>query len=134
MVFRITYDFNPAAIRENFVALRNSLASVVGALRLNVRTDLANQCAHVCLVEKDNGIDVLQCRDNLGPFLGRHEWTPRPFDLTYAAIGVHRDHQLSSERLCAAQVTDMADVQQIEAAIRQHDLLAAAPPVGYTLA
>jgi len=51
-------------------------------------------------------------------------------DPAHALIRVQRHHQLATERLGAAQVADVANVQQIEAAVRQDNLLASRSPIG----
>ena len=58
MVFRIAHDLDASAVGQNFVALGNGLARVVGALGLNVGTKLADEATDIRLIEDNDGIDV----------------------------------------------------------------------------
>ncbi len=134
MILGIANDLNSATVCEYVIALRDVLASVIGALRLHVRTNLANQRPHIGLVKDHDRVNVGECRNNLRSLLLGHERTPFAFDLAHAGIGIHRDNQFPAERLRPAQIANVPDVQQIEAAIGQHNLLTGASPVFYLLA
>ena len=92
--------------------------------------DLADQSPYVRLIEDDDGVDVGQCGYDFGAFIRGHKRTSVAFDLPDAGIGVEGDNQLSAQRFGAAEIAHVSDVQQVETAVGQDDLLTVAPPLG----
>src|SRR5664280_2245150 len=133
MVFGVANNFAPPAIRQDLVALGDVLLRVVGALGLHVGANLANQGAHVRFVKKNYRIHVSQCGDYLRALRSRHQRASRSLEPGDAVVRIHRHHQLSAQRLRAMQIANVPNVQQVKAAIGQHDRLAAVPPLCYAV-
>src|SRR3974390_3359579 len=129
MVLGVADNLHTSAVRPHFVAFGHAVAGVVGALGLHVRMDFAYQRPHVRLIENYYGVHVGQSGNDLGALGLRHHRTPLALQPPRAAVGVHRHHQLSAQRLGAAQIADVPHVQQVEAAVGQHDLLALSAPL-----
>lgn len=129
MVLKVAHNFHATAVGQHLVTFRNIIAGVVGAFGLHVRTDLANQCAHIGFLENYDCVYVRESCNNLGAFNGRHQRTAFALQLANGFVGIHRDNQLAPERFRSLQVTHMSDMQQIETTIGQNDLLTIATPL-----
>ena len=128
VVFGIANDLNPPAISQHLVALGHAVARVVGALGVHVRMNLANQRAHVRLIEDNDGVHVFECSENLGALRCRHQRPARAFQFAHAGIGVDGDDQLAAQRLRSAQIAHVPDVQQIKASVGEDDRFALLAP------
>jgi len=133
VILGIAHDDNTPSTGFDFGALGDTLRRVVRALGVKVRTDFANDGAHISFGKDYNRVHVLERRQNFRAFLGRHYGPPLTLQCAHRRIGVHRDNQLAAEFARGMQVADMADVQQIETPIGQRDALAGAPPIGHAL-
>src|SRR5947209_6349002 len=129
VVFRIAHDRNSPAKFTHECAFGNGGFGVVGAFGLNVRAQLANNRADVLFWKDDNCIHILQRRQDLGSLaLGRHR-PPCTFQRARGIVRVQRYHDSAAQFLRATQIADMTDVQQVEAAVGQNDLLPARAPL-----
>ncbi len=133
MILGIADDFDATTISPNFLALGNVVARIVRALGLHVGMELGNQSAHIRLVENYDSIDIGEGCENFRAFAGRHGRPAFALKATHTVIGVDGDNKLATQRPRAAQIPDVPDMQQIEAAVGQDDLLAAAPPLVYAI-
>jgi hypothetical protein len=133
MIFGIAHNFHASATGANFVALGNGLDGVVRALGMHIRTEFADDRAHIRLRKNHHGIYIGQRGQNFGTFLGRHQRTALPFQGAHRGIRVHGYDQSPAQFFGRAQITDVSDVQQVEAAIGQGDRVAGAAPFCYLL-
>src|SRR5712692_7617077 len=133
VILGIADDNDSAPAGFDLVALGDALLRVVGALGMKVRTDFANDRAHVFFGKDYDGVDIRQRRQNFRAFFSRHRWPPFTLQLAHGSIGIHGDNQFAAEFPCGMQVAYMADVQQIETPVRQRDAIARAPPIRHTL-
>lgn len=128
MVLGIAHNFYSPATGDHFVALGNGLGGVIGAFRMHVRSDLANDRANIRFRENNHGIDIGQGGQNFGAFIGRHQGAAFTFQRADGSIGVDGHNQFPTQLFGGAQIAHMSDVQQIEAAIGQSYGIAGAAP------
>jgi hypothetical protein len=133
MIFWITDDDDAASTSFDYIALGDALCRVVSALGMKIRTNFANDGAHVFFWKDYNSVHIRQRRQNFRAFFGRHNGPPFTLQRAHGSIAVHRDNQLSAEFPCGTQVAHMANVQHVEAPVGQRDAIAGAPPIRYTL-
>ena len=90
---------------------------VVGAFAVDVGLDPAQQPFDGVVGEGHDVIDGAEGRDDFGALARGHGRPPRPFQPCDGCVLVHRDNQAIGFGGRALQVSHVADVQQIEAAI-----------------
>src|SRR5258708_37815711 len=100
---------------------------------MKVRTDFANDRAHVLFWKNYDGVNIPERRQNFRAFLGRHRRPTFALQGADGSISVHRDNQFAAEFPRGTQVTYVANMQQIENTVGQRDAIASAPPVCHTL-
>src|SRR5690242_13002278 len=129
VVFRIADNGDPTSVTRNSVAFGNRVCRVIGAFRLDVWLDLADERANVRLVEDHDGIDGRKsCEDFCALALG-HDWTGVALERSHRIIGVYGDNKFSAEIFGRLQVTDVADMQEIEASVGERDAFTCALPI-----
>src|SRR5208337_1126941 len=64
VIFWITNDDDAAATGFDYIVLGDALRRVVGAFGMKIRTDLANDGAHVFFWEDNDGVHIRQRRQN----------------------------------------------------------------------
>src|ERR1700674_412325 len=133
VILWITHDDDTASTGFDLVALGDALRRVVGALGMKVRTDLANNRAHIPFWKNYDGVYVRQRRQNLRTFFGRHHWPTFALQRAHGSICIHRDNQFAAEFPSGTQVTYVANIQHIENTVSQRDAIASAPPICHTL-
>ena len=92
-----------------------------------MRAQPGHQAVRGVLLEDDDVIDRSQSPEDLGALGGGHERTPAAFEPTHGRVPVQSDEEDVTEPARGFQIADMPDVEQIEAAIGQHDALAVGP-------
>ena len=133
VIFGIADDRDSASTGLDLLALGHALHRVIRALGMKIRTNFANDRAHVVFWKNHDGIHIRQRRQNLRAFFGRHHGTPFTLQRTRGSVGVHRDNQFAAEFASSMQVAYMADMQHIETSVGQRDALAGAPPIRHQL-
>src|SRR5713101_307268 len=111
VILGITNDHDSASTGFDLVALGDALRRVVAALGMKVRTDFANDRAHVFFWKDHDGVNIRKRRQNFRAFFGRHHWPPFTLQLAHGSIGIHGDNQFAAEFPRRMQVTYVADVQ-----------------------
>src|SRR5208283_3732982 len=97
-------------------------------------TNLADDGAHVELGKNHDRVNVGQRGNDLGAFILRHDRPAFTFKRVHRFIGIDGDHELATQRPGSPQVAYVANVQKIEAAVGQRDVLAGTPPFLHALA
>ena len=133
MVLGIAHNFHSSAAGDHFVALGNGLGGVIGAFRMDVRADLANNRANIRFRENYHGIDIGQGGQNFCAFIGRHQGAPFTFQRADGSIGVDGHDQFPAQLFGGAQIAHMSDMQQIETAVCQSYGIAGAAPFRHLL-
>ena len=124
MIFGIADNRDLSAAGFHFFAFRHARDGVVRALRLEVRTNLPNDRAHIFLAKDDDRIDIRKCGKNLSAFFSWHHGTTRAFQRAHRTVAIDRDYELVCERPRGVKIANVADMQHVEAAIREGDALA----------
>src|ERR1700722_1638231 len=127
MIFGIAANGGADAEENGEFALGNSVYGVVGALCVDVWLKFAEQRVDVELVENNHIVDCGQrCDDRRAGSFGHHR-AAGTFALLSAGIGIERDDEDVALRFCCFKVANVADVEQIEDAIREDDFPVGAP-------
>lgn len=74
------------------------------------------------VIENKNKVDTRQSRQHLGSLRFGHNRARRSLNFPDRTVAVDSDHQYISQRTRLIQISDMADVQDVKAAIREDDL------------
>src|SRR6202041_1915522 len=134
VILGITDNHDSPSAAFNLIALRNALHRIVRPLGMEIRTDFADEGAHVILWENYDRIHIRQRRQNFRTFFGRDYPPALALQCPHGNVRIHRDNQSAAESTCRVQVANMPNVQHIEAPVRQRDAIAGAPPFRHTLA
>src|SRR5580700_5483554 len=127
MIFGIAANGGADAKENGEFALGNRLYGVVGALCVDVWLKFAEQRVDVELVENNDVVDCGQrCDDRCAGSFGHHR-AAGAFALLGAGIGVEGYDEDVAFGLRALEIADVADVEQIEDAIREDDFPVGAP-------
>jgi len=127
VVLRITDDDDPAAVGEHRVTLGHALRRVVGALGVNGGPDRRHERVGRVLVEHDDVVHRAQRREHLRALARRHHGAPRPFQPRHRRVAVDADEEHVAERAGGLEIADVADVQEVEAAVGEDEALALCP-------
>ena len=119
-----------AAGRFDKFASDDVLEGVVASFDEHVGADDADDLMRRRLVEDHHEIHACQRRQHAGTFGSGHDRPTRAFELRHGLIGVDRDNQTVSLGGGLFEIRHMAGVQQVEAAVRQHDAAVLLPQFG----
>src|SRR5262249_57757619 len=84
---------------------------------MNVGTDFQKQAFHVGFLKDDDVVNKRNCRQDLSPFAFWHERPPRPLELPDRLVTVECYNQSIARTACALKISNMTDMQEVEAAI-----------------
>ena len=79
MIFWITDDDDAASTGFDHIALGDAFHRVVGALGMKIRTNFANDGAHVFFWKHYDSVHIRQRRQNFRAFFGWHHGPPFTF-------------------------------------------------------
>lgn len=133
MIFGVADNLHSPAAGSHDVPFGDSVLGVVSAFRVDIRAQHPDKLAHVRGVEEGDRIHVLQSGQNLGAFAGRSARAALTFQSADAGVRIHGYDHFAAEFLCAAQIADVAHVQQIKAAIGQDDFFPGGAPLLHAL-
>ncbi len=125
MRLRVADDGRAAAVGEDNAPLGHRLDGVVGALAVHVRAQQHQQPLDRLIPKDHHVVDPTERTDQFGAVLGRQDRPPAPFQQGHRPIVVHRHDEPIGLRRRSLQISHVADVQQIEAAVRERDRAAA---------
>ena len=134
MVFRIAHNFHPAAAGLHNIAFRNGFGRVIGAFRVNVGPDQADQLANVRRIEDEHRVNVLERRQNFCALAFRDARTPVALERARTGVRIHGNQQFPAEAFRGLQIPNVADVQDVKAAVGESDLFTGHSPRPHTLA
>src|SRR6267378_2885831 len=133
VILGIAHDDHVASTGFDLIALGDALHRVIRAFGMKVRTDFANNRAHVLFWKYYDGVHIRQRRKNFRAFFGRHHWPAFALQRAHGSICVHRNNQFAAKFPSGAQVAYVANMQHVENTVSQRDAIAGAPPICYTL-
>ena len=123
VIFGIADDAGFAAERTHHLAFGDGLFSVVRAFAVHVGTESIEERGNVDVVEDDDDIDALECRDQLGSIHRAQDGSARAFEFLGDLVAVDSDDEDVTHRARAFEIANVADVQQVEVTVREHDTL-----------
>ena len=118
-------DHLPAA-RLHDLAPDDGLDGPVAALDEDVGAERADQLQRRRRAEDRHEVHAGERREDLGALPRRGERAPRPLEAPHRGVGVDADDERVAEFPRLLEVADVADVQQVEAAVGEDDFLAGA--------
>ena len=127
---RIARDGDLGAHRLHRAALGHVLLGVVGALGVDVGAEARDQRVGAVLLEDDHRVHPAHRGDQLRPLRGGHHRAARALQPPHRGVGVEPDHERVAERAGGLEIADVADVEEIEAAVGEHQPLARRAPAG----
>jgi hypothetical protein len=95
---------------------------------LKIGTDFANQGANIGFGKNDDGVHGGKSCENLGAFRVWHYRAALTFQRSHRGVGIYRNHKASAEFFGGLQVANVANVQHVEAAVREGDAITGAAP------
>src|SRR5579864_488557 len=125
MLLRVSGNCETNAETRGFLALGNCVDSVVGALRVNVWMKVAQKSTDVGLVENYDVIHGGERGNKFGARLRGQNRAAGAFDSADARIGIYRDNENVAFPARAFEIADVPRMQNVETAVREHDLLSA---------
>src|SRR5579885_1629920 len=121
MILRVADDADATAVGDYNPAFGHGLLGVVRPLGVNVGAEREQEFAHRRLVEDRHVVNGAEGRDRLGPLAFGDERAAFALEPTHLLVAVDRDDQKVAERASAFEVADVADVQEVEAAVGEDD-------------
>jgi len=110
------------------ITANDPIRTPVASLDQDIGSERFNRSEGIGLVEDCNVIHAGKSRQNLGP-LGLREQRPREtFNLPNRGVAVDRDHKKVSEPPGPLKISEVADMEKIETAVRENDSLSPAMP------
>lgn len=129
VVLWVADNLDAAAAFDYSFSLWDAFCRVVGTLGMKVRADFVDESAHVVLLENYDGVHVGQGSENFGAFVRGHQRAAVAFQLAYRFVRVGGYDEFSAELLRRVQISYVTDVEKIETAVGERDLLALGAPV-----
>ena len=83
--------------------------------------------------KNDDGIHIRRARRESPRVRRRASWPAFPLQCANGIVAIHRDDEFAAEFARRVQIANVADMQQIEAAIGQSDAITGVPPVRHAL-
>ena len=108
---------------EYFTAFGNSLLRVIGTLGVNRGTQNVEYMRDVGLVKNDNVVYSTQRRNKRYAFLFIQDGPARILDQAHGCIAVDRNNQHIAQSTRALQISQMSDMENVEAPICKHNFL-----------
>ena len=128
------HDFAAGTFNQTPFVLIDGVESIVTALDVNVRLNGGEEMHRIPLWENEDGIDVLKSRKNQGAVGLGVDRTAGAFEFADCGIAVHSHEEgvaLMTRRL---QISDVAGMEEIKAAVGDDQALAGRaevrPPTG----
>ena len=105
----------------------------IRAFDKHIGNDGVNDTLRGWIIEYENAVDARQSRDHFGSFRFRHDRTRRSLYFPDGTIAVDSDDQNVTQRTRLIEIADVADVQNVKAAIGKNEFLAQFPETGSQL-
>jgi len=125
MLLRVSDDRDANAEARRFFALGHRVNSVVGAFRVDIWTKVAQKSAHVRLVENYDVVDSGERGNKFGARRRGQNRAAGTFEPADTRIGIYRDDEEIAFAARALEIADVSGVQNVEAAVREHDCFSA---------
>src|SRR6185369_7123752 len=120
MIFWIADDCDLAAVRSYHVAFRDRFRRVVGAFSMNIWLECEQELFDGRLVKNRDVGDRLERSDNFSAFRCGQDRPACSFLNSDLFVGVNANDQYVAQLSCAREISNVADVKHVEAAIREN--------------
>src|SRR6267154_690609 len=121
VVLGVAHDGHADAQPNGNRALRHSLRRVIGALGVHIGVQIFQQSFDVGLGKDHDIIHDAKRGDELRPGILTKDGTVGPFEIADARIGIHTDNEDVPFAASAFEITNVPDMERIEAAVRKDD-------------
>jgi hypothetical protein len=121
MIFRIADDCDLTAVGSYHVTLGDAFGRVVGAFRVDVWLEGEEELFDCRLVENRDVGYRLEGGHDLRAFGRGQDWPTGTFLNRDLLVRVDTDDQYVAEFSSAREITDVADVKYVEAAVSEDD-------------
>lgn len=121
-------EWQDANLRADFFQRRTffriqRLRSVIAAFDINRRAHFFEQASGADLRKNNDMFHAFEGGDHFRAIVFAVQRAPFTFERAYGIVPIDRDRQRVSQRVRGLEVTDMARMQEIEAAVREDELL-----------
>src|SRR3974390_247938 len=121
MVFRVADNSYANTKPRAGGPLRHGVGGVVGAFGVDIGTQILEEFCDVGFRENDHVVDIADRRNQLCAGLLVENGPAGTFQARNTRIRVDGDDQDVAFALCPGEIADVADVQRVEATVRQYD-------------
>lgn len=121
-------EFDAPAMGDDFLRPDDVFGRVVTAFDEDIGEDLGNEFEGGVLAEQDDGIDELQGGEDACAGVFGLEWARGAFEAAHGIVGIEAHDEAVAELLCAFEVIDMAEVEEVETTVGKDDFVIFAPP------
>src|SRR5579872_1974613 len=125
MLFRIANDGDANAQKPGSFAFGYGIGCVVGSFGVHVRAQGGKQTRYIRLFEYDHVVDRGKAGDEAGARIGGENRATLAFQPSHALVRIHGDYEDVSLSPGTLEIPRVTHVQDVEAAISQHDPFAA---------
>jgi hypothetical protein len=123
----VAADHGDADIEERRkIGFAGSIGPAIGAPGMHVRLELAEQGLHVCVVEDDHVIHSCQRSDQSRPSPLGKNGPAFAFQFSRTPIGMNRHDEQITFGARGAEISNVADMKQVEYATCEYDFAARA--------
>lgn len=129
MLLRVSHNRNANSEARGLFALGYSVERVVGALRVDIWSKLAQKSAHVKLIENYNVIYGCERGNEFRASLRGQYRTAGPFQSAHTRVRIYRNDKDIAFAARSFEIAHVSRVQNIETAVREDDL----PAVSFVL-
>jgi len=126
VVFRVTDDGYADAEALGDGTLGDVFGGVIGAFRVDVWAKVFEERFDVRLGEEENEIDIAEGGNELRTSVLVEDGAAGTFEAADAGISIDGDDKDVALLFCSGEITDVADVQSVEATVGEDDALALA--------
>jgi hypothetical protein len=123
VIFRIACDPNLATIGQYLIAFGYAPLRIIRPFGVYGRVQYVQHARHVRFIEDNNMINTTQRRDERHAFVLGKNRPPLILDEAHGFVAVDGDHEYISQGPCMFEVSQMPNVENVEAAVRENDFL-----------
>ena len=124
MSFGVSNDRDADAEAVGYSAFGNGFGGVVSSLRMNVGKEFLEQLLDIGFRENKDEVDSPNGGDQVGASLLTENGAACALEVTQTCIGIHGDEKDVAFALSAFEITNVADVKSVKAAVGENQALA----------
>ena len=121
MIFRIARDPNFTAVRQNLIAFGYAPLRVIRAFGVDRRAKYIKDPGNVRFIKKNDMINATQRRDQRHAFVFGKNRPASILDRPHRFVAVDRDDEYISQGTCVFEVSQVPDMENVEATVSEND-------------